>query len=179
MIEPFDVASRDLKTLANRIVDLLVRDNDISSLAEGGDDTGNGGECLGVDDATFGTKISGDVGFRLHMDILGAVKLRRATGTDTVGAQDLDGLFLDLLVAVEVVEVVRGEIGSSTAVGKFRFRTSRTKNTESERHARVTGLVHILPNKNWESLALCDLEGSLLRDERFGCPFIDEFFDFL
>lgn len=73
------------------------------------------------------------------MNILGAVELRRATRTDAVGAQDLDGLFLDLLVAVEVVEVVRGEVGGGTTVGELRFRASRTIDTESERHACVMG----------------------------------------
>lgn len=66
------------------------------------------------------------------MYILSAVKLRRAAGSDAVGSQGLNGLFFDLFVAHEVVEVVGGEVYDSSAVGKFDSRTSWTNATLAE-----------------------------------------------
>ena len=45
-----------------------------------------------------------------------AVKALVAAGADAVRTEGLDGLFLDLLVGVEVVEVVGREVRNSSAV---------------------------------------------------------------
>lgn len=104
--EPADVASRDLETLADRVVCGSVGDDDIATLAKGGDHAGDGGESLGIDDAAFGAEVGGDVGLRLHVDVLGCVELWWPARADAVGPQRLDRLLLDVVRRVEVVEVI-------------------------------------------------------------------------
>ena len=54
--------------------------------------------------------------FGLDMYILCAVKAWRAARTNSVGAKDLNGLFLQVFVANEVVKIVRSKVGDCTAV---------------------------------------------------------------
>lgn len=121
MIEPANAGTRGLQTLTDRVVNGAVSDDDIATLAEGGDTRGRDGEGLGVDDAALGAEEGSNVGLGADVDILGAIELGRTAGADAVGAQGLDGLLLDLFVGVEVVEVVRGEVGDGTAVGELRL----------------------------------------------------------
>lgn len=126
VVVPFDVASGGLEALSNGIIDFFIGNDDVSSLAERWNNAGNGGEGLSVDYAALGAKVSGNVGFGLHVDVLGPVELGRAARTDTVGAQDLNGLFLDLLIAIEVVEVERAQVRDGAAIGELCLRSSRT-----------------------------------------------------
>jgi hypothetical protein len=114
-------APADLDALPDCIVDGLVRDNDVATLREGRDDARDGGEGLRVDDARGNTQVCGDVGLGLNVDILCAIETRRAAGTDAVCAERLDSLLLERLVAIEVVEVVRGEVRDGAAVGELGF----------------------------------------------------------
>lgn len=86
VVVPFDVAPGDLQASAYGEVDGAIGNDDVASLAEGGYDTGDGGESLGVNNASLGANVRRDVSLRLHVYILGAVKLRRPAGTNTVGA---------------------------------------------------------------------------------------------
>lgn len=106
MLEPLDIAPGNLETLADRIVACFIGNNDISTLAEGGNDTGDCGKRMGIDNAALGTKVSSNIGFCLDVDILRAVELGRSAGSDTVSSESLDCLLLDLLVSIEVIEVV-------------------------------------------------------------------------
>ena len=119
VIVPADDATRDLETPTNWEVDAPVSDDNIATLAEGRDNAGDGREGVCVDKARLGAKIVGDIGLGLHVDVLGTVELRRATGTNTIGAEGLNGLLLDLLIGVEVVEVVRRKVDDSLAVGQL------------------------------------------------------------
>jgi len=56
--------------------------------------------------------------------ILGTIEAGRAAGADAIGAQGLDGLVLERVGCEEVVEVVRGKVGDSAAVGKPGFGAS-------------------------------------------------------
>lgn len=107
MVVPFDVAPGNLQASAYGEVDGAIGNDNVASLAESGYDARDGGEGLGVNNATLGADVRRDIGLRLHVYILGAVELRGPAGTNTVGSQHLDSLLLDLLVGIEVVEVVR------------------------------------------------------------------------
>lgn len=119
MVEPLDLTSGDFQALADRVVDLLVGEDDIATLAKGRNDTGDGREGLGVDDTALSAQVGGNISFRLHVDILGTIELWRAARSDAVRAQGLDSLVLDLLIGIEIVEVVSGEVGNGFAVGQF------------------------------------------------------------
>ena len=86
MLEVLNGASADLEALSNGVVDSSVCDNYVTPLTERRDYAGDGRECLGVDDATFGPQVRGDICFRLHVHVLGTVKLGRATWSHAVGA---------------------------------------------------------------------------------------------
>lgn len=104
---PPDHTARDLNTLSNSKADTLVRNDDISTLRKRGDNTGNSRKRLRVDDTSGRSKIRRDIRLGFHMDILGTVESSRATRADTVVAEGLDGLLLERLVRVKVVEVER------------------------------------------------------------------------
>lgn len=70
---------------------------------------------MGIDDAALSTKKSRDILLGIHMDVLGAVELGRATGADSIGAQSLNRLIFDRVACSEVIEVIRGEIYNSLA----------------------------------------------------------------
>jgi hypothetical protein len=59
------------------------------------------------------------------VNVLSTVELGRAARANTIGTQNLDSLLLNLIIAVEVVEVVGCEIGNSSAVGEFSLGTGR------------------------------------------------------
>ena len=179
MVVPLDAASRDLEAATDRVVDAPVRDDDVSSLAERRDDARDGRERVRVDDAPLSAQIRGDVGFGLHVHVLGAVELGRAAGTDAVGAEGLDGLLLDLLVGVEVVEVVRREVGDRLAVGKLRLRTRRAALVSFSSPPFPCQPAYLLPDKNWQLLLFCLLQGSRRRYQRLGRPFLNQLVDFL
>ena len=108
MVEPFDVAPGSFEAFANRVIDGSVGYNDVPALAERWNDTGYGGEGLSIYDARLGAKVSGNVSFGLDVDILRAVELWRPARPDAISAESLYSFFLDLLVRVEVVEIIRG-----------------------------------------------------------------------
>jgi hypothetical protein len=112
-------ASADLQPLSNSIIDRPIRNNDIASLTERRDDTGDGREGLGIHNAALRSKTRRDIGFRFHVDVLCPVKLRRTTGSNAICAECLDSLFLDLIIADKVIEVVGCEIGHCSTVGEL------------------------------------------------------------
>ena len=57
------------------------------------------------------------VSLGLNMYILGSVKPRGAAGANTIVSEDLDSFLFEGLVCDEIVEVIGGEIGDSTAIG--------------------------------------------------------------
>ena len=133
----------------------LIGYDDITALAKGREGTGQGGIGVGVYDATLGTEEGCDVGFGLHVDILGAVELGRTAGANSVGAQRLDGLFLDGLVGIEVVKVVGSEVRDGLSVGQLGLRTGRSIETYQTLLVRYPRLLpsyllfitlHSLPN---------------------------------
>lgn len=119
MLEPFDIASRGLKTFSNRVVGGFVRYNHIASLAESRNDAGYGREGLRVHNASFGPEKISYIGFGLDVDILSTVKLWRTTWANAISPQSLDSLLLDLFVGVEVVKIIRCEIRDGPAARQF------------------------------------------------------------
>ena len=79
---------------------------------------------MSIQDARLGSQVSGNIGFGLHVDVLCSVKLRRSTGADAVGAQGIDGFLFNLLVGIEVVYIVRGQVRDGSAVCQFDLGTS-------------------------------------------------------
>ena len=65
-----DGRAGDLDSFLDGKVDIAVCDNDVAALTEGGDDGGEGGEALGVEDGGLGSKEVGDVAFEVHVHIL-------------------------------------------------------------------------------------------------------------
>lgn len=126
MVEPLYCASRGLEALADRIIDRAVSNNDVATFAECGNDAGDGGKGLGIDNTALGTKVGGNVGFSLDVDVLRAVKLRGAARANAVCSEGLDSFLLDLFVGVEIIEVVRSEVRYSPAVRELRLRPSGT-----------------------------------------------------
>lgn len=94
MLEPAHRAPADLHALPDRIVDGAISNDNVAALAETGNDTADGGEGLRVNDACGNTQVCGNISLGLHVDVLGAVETRRATGADAVGAQGLYGFLL-------------------------------------------------------------------------------------
>jgi hypothetical protein len=121
VLVPLDGAAADLHALADGKVDGLVGDDDVAALAERGDDAGDGGKGLRVDDARRHAQVRRDVCLGLHVHVLRAVEAGRAAGADAIGAQRLDGLLLERLVADEVVVVVRREVRDGAPVGELRL----------------------------------------------------------
>lgn len=122
MLIPPDSASRDLNALANGKANPLIRDDDVSTLREGRDNTRNGGEGLGVDNASCGPQERRHVIFSLQVNILCAVESTGSAGTNSISAECLDCLFLEGLIRIEVVKIEGAKVRNSAAVGQFRFR---------------------------------------------------------
>ena len=97
-------------------IDSLVRDDDITPLAECRDDAADGRKGLGVDDAGSCSQMRGNVRFGLDVHVLCAIEAGRRTGTDAVGAQDLNCLLFQGFVGDQIEEVIRGQVGDGTAV---------------------------------------------------------------
>ncbi len=162
VIVPLDVAARALQTLADGVVDGLVGYNDVATLAKGRDYARDGREGLRVDNGTLGSEKGGDVGLELYVDVLGAVELRRSARADAVGPEGLDRLLLDLLVAVEVVEVIGCEVRDRTPVGELRF------GSRGSRQGMRISLVDKSAGAATRS-ALPDQDGYFLRLALFKC----------
>jgi hypothetical protein len=101
-----DRAPANLQSLPDRIIDSTIRNNDIPSLAKRRNHTGNCRKSLRIDNALLCAQTRSDIRLSLHMYILRAVELRRATRSNAICPQSLDRFLLDLLVANEVVEIV-------------------------------------------------------------------------
>lgn len=86
MVEPLNVRSGDLETLADGIVDGPISNNDISTLTKRRNNGRDGGERLGVDYAAFSAQVSGNISLSLDVNILGAVELGRSAGADAVSS---------------------------------------------------------------------------------------------
>ena len=124
MLVPTNRAARDLHPLPNRIINRLVRDNDVPSLGECRNDTRNRRERLRVDDARRGAQKRRDVRLDLHVHVLRAVESGGSTWSNSVRTQCLNGALLEVLVRVEVVEIIGCKICHRSAVGQFRSRTA-------------------------------------------------------
>ena len=121
MLEVPNRTSRYLQSLLNRVITRLIRNDNITSLREGGDDATDGVEGLGVHDACGHVEEVRDIGFRLDVHVLGAVEAGRAAGTDAVGAQSADGLVFEVVVVHKVEDVVAAEVEDGFAGGEFDF----------------------------------------------------------
>ncbi len=119
-------APANLESFPDSIVDCAIRNDDIPSFAKRRDDTGDSRESLRIHDTFLRAQAGSNVCLRLHMNILGAVELRRATRSNSISPESLDRLFFDLLVANEVVEIVGSEIRHGPAVRELDFRASRS-----------------------------------------------------
>jgi hypothetical protein len=119
VVEPLDIASRNLQTFSNGVIDGTISDDDITSLTKRGDDTRNGGESLGIHDTALGTQVCSDICLRFDMDILRSVELWRPAWSDAIGTKRLNSFLLDLFVGVEIVKVVRGEVRDSATIGQL------------------------------------------------------------
>lgn len=184
VVVPKDVAAGGLQALANRVVDQLVGDDDVAALAEGRYDTGNSREGLRVDNASLGTETGRNVGLGLHVYILGTVELGRAAGAYAVGPESLDGLLFDLLVRIEVVKVVRGQVGDRLAgrelcLGARRSAGGDTALAMAASSRRDGGCQGLLPNKHWQLLGLSLLKRSQWRNQGLGLPLPDQLVDLL
>lgn len=122
VVVPFDGAAGDLDALARGVGNSRVADDDVAAFGEGGDDRGHRGEGLRVHDTGGDAEVGGDVGFGFHVHVLRAVEAGRGAGPDAVGFEGCDGLFFQVRLVGQVVEVERGEIGDGAAVGEFGFR---------------------------------------------------------
>lgn len=117
MFVPPDCTPRDLNTLPDSKTDALVRNDDVTTLRKGRNDTRDGRERLRVHDTSCSAQERRNIGLGLQVDILGAIKSTRATGADTVVPQSLNRLLFKSLVGIKVVEVVRAEIGNGATIG--------------------------------------------------------------
>lgn len=91
MFKPTNRRPRNLQTLLNSEIDSLVSNNDIPTFRKVRDDTGDGAECLRVDDCGFDAEEFGNVGFNLSVDIEGSVETGRTAGTDAIVVEDFNG----------------------------------------------------------------------------------------
>lgn len=121
-----DRAPANLQSLPNCIIDRAIRNNDIPSLAKAGNNTRDGGEGLRIHDTLLRPKTRCNVRLRLHMDILRAVELRRATRSNAIRPERLNSLLLDLVIANKVVEIIGREIRHHLAVRELDFRARRS-----------------------------------------------------
>ena len=53
------------------------------------------------------------------MYILGTIETPRATWSDSVVAESLNGLLLESFVGIEVIEIERAEVRHGSAIGEF------------------------------------------------------------
>lgn len=113
----------NLNSFSDRIVDTLVCHNDISSLAERRNNRRNGRERLRVNDASLRAQERSNVRLNLHVHILGAVEARRSTRSYAICPQRLYSSLFKIVIRGKVVEVQRGKIRCSAAVGKFDSRS--------------------------------------------------------
>lgn len=116
MFVPPYVTPADLYAFPNCKINGFVGHYDVSPLAEGRNDAGNCRKRLSVDNACLSAKMGGDVSFGLDMHVLGAVEPWRGARAYAVGAEDLNGAFLEVGIGTEGVEIVGGKIGYCTAV---------------------------------------------------------------
>lgn len=116
MLIPANRAPRNLHSFPDRVVDRLVRHDDIASLGEGRNHTGYSGECLRIDDARRSAQECRDVSLNLHMHVLRAIKPGGAAWTDSISPQCLDCTLFEVLVRVEVVEIVGREIRHGASI---------------------------------------------------------------
>jgi hypothetical protein len=121
-----DRAPANLQSLPNSIIDRAIRNNDIPSLAKAGNHTRDSGESLRIHDTLLRPKTRGNVRLRLHMNILRAVELRRATRSHAIRPERLDSLLLDLLITNKIVEIVGREIRHHLAVRELDLRARRS-----------------------------------------------------
>lgn len=121
MFVPTNNTARDLDTLPNSKANALVRNNDITTLGKRRNNTGNRRERLGVHDTRRSTQERRDIGLGLHVHVLRTVESTGTAGTHAVVAECLDGLLLESLVGVEVIEIERAEVRDGSSVGEFRF----------------------------------------------------------
>ena len=161
VVEPADGATRDLEALLNRKVDAPVSDDDISTLAEGGN---NGGDCrerLRVEDGVFGSKEICDVLLQVGVHIDRPVETRWAATSETVFPQSFSRLLFYVFVASETGEVEAGEVHYSlSGTNELGLGTSWTR--DDRNRGKVQGL------------SFCKR-----LFERFWNPFINELVDFL
>ena len=172
-----DRAPTNLQTLPNSIIDRAIRNNNIASLTESRNNTGNCREGLRINNTTFRAKARRDVRLRLHVYILSAIELRRSARSNTVCSKSLNGLFFNLLVADEVVEVVGGEVRYGPAVGEFHFRSCWSAPVSSNHTAEPN--VESIPNNDRQFLIIGFFERGLGGDKRFRSPFVNEVIDLL
>ena len=179
MFEPAHCTPRDLNALAYGEVDGIVCNNDVAALAEGGNDTRDGGEGLRVDDAGRDAQVCGDILLCLHVYVLRAIEAGRAARADAVGAERLDSFLLERLVCDEVVEVQRGEVGDGAAVGELRLGAGRSAPMSASLCARIFQFQGTLPHNHRSLLVIKLFEGRGCSDQWLGRPFFNELVDLL
>jgi hypothetical protein len=120
VLEPPHRTSRDLYALPDRIVNRLVRDDDIASLRKRWYHTRYCREGLCVYDTCGCPNVSGDVGFCLDVYVLCTVEPWGAARTDTVGTEGGDGAVFQMFGGDEVIVVVGCEVYDCTTVRELR-----------------------------------------------------------
>lgn len=159
--KPFNRAAGDLDALLNCKVAGAVGDDDVPALGERGNDRGDGGEALRVDDACGKAEEPGDLELGGNVDVLGTVEVRGPACTDAVGTQDGDRAFFDQLRRGEVEVVVSAEVEEGPGGGgEFDFWPGGTGDD---------GAVVFFEG----------FEGCGGGDEGFGSPFFYKLVDFL
>jgi len=179
VFEPAHCTPRDLNALAYREVDGVVCNNDVAALAEGWDDTRDGGEGLCVDDACRDAQVCSDVLLCLHVYVLRAIEAGRAARADAVGAERLDSFLLERLVCDEVVEVQRGEIGDGAAVGELRLGAGRSAPMSASLRARTFQFQGTVPHNHRSLLIVKLFEGCGCSYQWLGRPFFNELVNLL
>jgi hypothetical protein len=174
-----DCAPANLQSLPDSIIDRAIRNNDISSLAERRDNTRDGGESLRINNTILRAKARSNVRLGLHMNILRAVELRRATRSNAICPESLDSLLLDLLIANEVIEIIGREIRHSPAIRELDFRARRSVIPIQSAHYHPKRIEELKPNNHRRLLILRLLERSLRRNKWFRSPLINQIINLL
>lgn len=110
VVEPTDSATRDLKALLNRKVDVPVRNDDISTLAEGRDDGRNRRERLGVENRGFGSEEIRDILLEFSVNIDCAIETSWTATSETIFPEGFSRPLLDTFIASETGEVEAGKV---------------------------------------------------------------------
>lgn len=136
-----------------------------------------------VNDASFSAQVGGNICLGLYVDVLGAIKLGRTARPDAIRAQSLDGLFFDLLVRIEVVEIVGCKVRNCATVCELRlgagwsilWSVRAMDGTPGKTGFAISPFHqwHGLPNNDRDSLGFGNLKGSSFGDKRFWNPIID------